>query len=211
MKTQRNFNFNKPFMDKLERQTFSRPKRFLGPQDRQYINTRMTKDKPLLIIMFEGVIGFTQYVQSDFNILEERVYTRRDCQKGLATLSLSFNVFLIFPREMRQNLIQSILDSFPSEILQYLTIYQIQLLKKHYYDEYLCLDQIYLDFMTITGSTLDQITSLIVAPFREELGSDLKFDSQQGSLKACIGFSSDPGPFAQKFISVQHCRLDYDS
>lgn len=32
--------------------------------------------------------------------------------------------------------------------------------------------------MTVTGSTLDQITSLVVAPFKEELGSDLKFESQ---------------------------------
>jgi hypothetical protein len=63
IKTQRTLNFNKPFMDKLERATFSRPKRYCFSsdkgEDRIYINNKMSKEKPMLVIMFDGVIGFT--------------------------------------------------------------------------------------------------------------------------------------------------------
>ena len=59
IRTYRSLNFSKPFMDKLEKATFSRPKRYTDKDDRIYINNKMTKEKPLLVIMFDGVIGFT--------------------------------------------------------------------------------------------------------------------------------------------------------
>ncbi len=123
-KSYRKVKFNASYLERLERQTFSRPKAFVDFKDRVYLSNSTSPNRPLLILTFDGVLGFSQLCPTD-ETFEERLYVRRDLNKNLSHLAKMFNLYIILPAELRPSHIIAFIESLPTDMVKRTNFYQI--------------------------------------------------------------------------------------
>lgn len=93
-------------------------------KDRVYLSNSTSPNRPLLILIFDGVLGFSQLCPTD-ETFEERIYVRRDLTKNLTHLAKMFNLYLVFPGELKSSLIIAFIESLPAEMVKRTNFYQI--------------------------------------------------------------------------------------
>lgn len=105
--------FAKPYLERLEGLTFSRPRCFIDAKGKSYLSLEYHQSKPLLVIMFEGVIGFKDIHKVDKDTMEERLYTRMNVRSNLTILSDLYNVSIVFPGTYKSAMVQTFISSLP--------------------------------------------------------------------------------------------------
>jgi hypothetical protein len=93
-------------------------------KDRVYLSNSTSPNRPLLILTFDGVLGFSQLCPTD-ETFEERIYVRRDLTKNLTHLAKMFNLYLVFPSELKSSLIIAFIESLPADMVKRTNFYQI--------------------------------------------------------------------------------------
>lgn len=96
----------------------------MDPKDRVYLSNSTSPNRLLLILTFSGVLGFSQLCPTD-ETFEERLYVRRDLTKNMSHLSKMFNLYLVFPAELKSLHIIAFIESLPAEIVKRTNFYQI--------------------------------------------------------------------------------------
>ena len=108
--------FAKAYLDRLESLTFSRPRCFIDAKGKSCLSLEFHPTRPLLVIMFEGVIGFKDIHKVDKDTMEERLYTRMSVKSNLTILSDLYNVSIVFLGTYKSTMVQSFISSLPYDL-----------------------------------------------------------------------------------------------
>lgn len=96
----------------------------MDSKDRVYLSNSTSPNRPLLILTFSGVLGFSQLCPTD-ETFEERLYVRRDLTKNMNHLAKMFNLYIVFPAELKSLHIIAFIESLPADIVKRTNFYQI--------------------------------------------------------------------------------------